>query len=814
MGTTVISQYLHRPNTTELGKGNTHEYYLLVASEYNLRAIFPPTIEVNVKDANSGNIYPLKATSGDEFRINQMGPIYRDFNMGAGDEVAFTAIQRGGQTSIFFTITTYNRVVLISSKKGVEIVNIERLEPYKISDGKFEITLGTKHNASKVKIEFKNAQKKRDDSPNETNYYTVSVDGIALSNKTYYLTLSEDASLDQLPKATFNTIEIEDNDLIQTSENLDNGKYLPNDNLNHIIIDILDENPNQTEYDDLQVLIKKYKDEILATFTNDNKGSVNTASFAYLKLFKLFNEHHLSVRQIEDLLKQENLYPKSGSGSGIGPLFNIVKALLNNDVCGIRIYETKKTPSANKPQITKSSTPEQTIYFGSPGTGKSFGVKADLKKYGIIEDPKEGEQKAGCDRLFRTTFHPDTDYAAFVGAYKPTVNNGTIINKRLTEEELADIYMQKVLPSQSQGTEHQEARIKFGIDYCELFNGTIASYDINHILELAGVAEEANNSGNRAGKTYVSYGVNIGSSSKKTKTQSTINYEFVPQAFTKAYVKAWELTDKGIPVCLIIEEINRGNCAQIFGDLFQLLDRKDDGYSEYPVEADTDLYNYLIGLEGWSDKHPGIENGLCLPPNLHIIATMNTSDQSLFPMDSAFKRRWEWRYIPTKVNADATKMLKIYCKNEEVIYNQEVQEKKLKIGMYEYNWSKFLKAINARIKEATHSDDKQLGFWFVKTPNNSNEIKIETFVSKVIFYLWNDVFKDYGKKKTNPFAYKDAKGEWYICPFSSFFDQDTGEINLGSIHGFLYNIDLIPDLEPDAAAAAEESMQNPLADVE
>ena len=102
----------------------------------------------------------------------------------------------------------------------------------------------------------------------------------------------------------------------------------------------------------------------------------------------------------------------------------------------------------------------------------------------------------------------------------------------------------------------------------------------------------------------------------------------------------------------------------------------------------------------------------------------------------------------------------------------------------------------------------------MKTPNNSNEIKIETFVSKVIFYLWNDVFKDYGKKKTNPFAYKDAKGEWYICPFSSFFDQDTGEINLGSIHGFLYNLDLTPDLEPDAAAAAVESMQNPLADVE
>lgn len=470
--------------------------------------------------------------------------------------------------------------------------------------------------------------------------------------------------------------------------------------------------------------------------------------------------------------------------------------------------------SGKKEDLPNKDIGSNTIYFGSPGTGKSYGVKKHIRKYGIIEDPENGETKVGSERLFRTTFHPDTDYASFVGSYKPTLIGSEKSAILHSEEELAAIYKEEVLPSQNDGTKHQEACIKFGIDYFDHFNGDVASYEINNILGLADDPEENNNSGDRSGKTYVSYGVNIGSSSKKTKTQSTINYEFVPQVFTKAYVKAWELTDKGIPVCLIIEEINRGNCAQIFGDLFQLLDRKDDGYSEYPVEADTDLYNYLIGLEGWSDKHPGIENGLCLPPNLHIIATMNTSDQSLFPMDSAFKRRWEWRYIPTKVNADATKMLKINCKNEEVIYNQEVQEKKLKIGMYEYNWSKFLKAINARIKEATHSDDKQLGFWFVKTPNNSNEIKIETFVSKVIFYLWNDVFKDYGKKKTNPFAYKDAKGEWYICPFSSFFDQDTGEINLGSIHGFLYNLDLIPDLEPDAAAAAEESMQNPLADVE
>ena len=144
----------------------------------------------------------------------------------------------------------------------------------------------------------------------------------------------------------------------------------------------------------------------------------------------------------------------------------------------------------------------------------------------------------------------------------------------------------------------------------------------------------------------------------------------MPQAFLKAYVAAWSNLDT--PYFLIIEEINRGNCAQIFGDLFQLLDRNNAGSSSYAIHADEDITQFLSsdskGFASLSDEQKDairafelhkdngktqavgqdILNGklLLLPPNLYIWATMNTSDQSLFPIDSAFKRRWNWKYMP------------------------------------------------------------------------------------------------------------------------------------------------------------------------
>lgn len=262
------------------------------------------------------------------------------------------------------------------------------------------------------------------------------------------------------------------------------------------------------------------------------------------------------------------------------------------------------------------------------------------------------------------------------------------------------------------------------------------------------------------------------------KEEEKISYKFIPQVFTDTYVEAWnewlKAKEEGTApkhVYLIIEEINRGNCAQVFGDLFQLLDRDYDDFSEYPIKAERDLCTYLQEDCGWDEDHEGVKNGnICLPPNMHFVATMNTSDQSLFPMDSAFKRRWGWEYMPIKT------------KSEEAA-------PKIRLGSLWYDWGEFLRAVNGRIDKATHSEDKQLGYWFVNPKDK--QISVSTFVSKVIFYLWNDVFKDMGANASNPFAFLH-EGKYIVSTFNKFFDSETSEIDLGTINTFMYNLGVYP----------------------
>ncbi len=347
--------------------------------------------------------------------------------------------------------------------------------------------------------------------------------------------------------------------------------------------------------------------------------------------------------------------------------------------------------------------PRQIIYYGAPGTGKSHTIKK--------------EEDVGKITCIRTTFHPDSDYATFVGCYKPHKINGT---KDLT-------------------------------------------------------------------------------------------YEFVEQAFLEAYKQAWMNPKEEI--ALVIEEINRGNCAQVFGDIFQLLDRSDDGWSTYPIKADTDIAEHLeeLHIPGYAatmnqrfgldkegnDRYPDRNwfGFMALPPNMSILATMNTSDQSLFPIDSAFKRRWDWKYIKIKPGKNEN--------GEKLDWNIQIEDangEPVKIigEGTKLPWWEFIQKVNVIIASMTSSADKQLGYFFCKPSKKANEtdekptiITADTLVGKVIFYLWNDVFKDYGFEDASLFTYQkevEGKNMERDLAFADFYDEEGEKVNTERLVDFLQRV--------------------------
>lgn len=394
------------------------------------------------------------------------------------------------------------------------------------------------------------------------------------------------------------------------------------------------------------------------------------------------------------------------------------------------------------------SEPLQQIFYGAPGTGKSHKIKDDA-------DVKIADAK---NLVFRTTFHPDSDYSTFVGCYKPTKEPSLQKQPILDYDSLVD-KLKEYLATEPVNITRSCAL--FGCDY----HDSIVKMQESGGHTIPNLVADAYKSGTTYDST-VRAGMNIYESGTKTQgTSSSITYTFVPQAFLQAYVAAWNNPDEN--VYLVIEEINRGNCAQIFGDLFQLLDRDDNGESEYPIMADRDLAKYLLyekdenNVDVLANKE-GIKDGkLKLPKNLYIWATMNTSDQSLFPIDSAFKRRWDWVYIPIK--------------------NHEEEGYKIEIDGAIYSWWGFLEKINKVIGKVTSSEDKKLGYFFVKA--NGKDIDATKFVGKVLFYLWNDVFKNYGFDNTIFSRAENKKFE-----FSDFFDKN-GEPETTVVNEFLKKLD-------------------------
>lgn len=210
--------------------------------------------------------------------------------------------------------------------------------------------------------------------------------------------------------------------------------------------------------------------------------------------------------------------------------------------------------------------------------------------------------------------------------------------------------------------------------------------------------------------------------------EEKILYTYVPGPFLRMYVKAKESEKTGTPkpCLLIIEEINRANVSAVFGDIFQLLDRNDSNISKYPIHTTEDIKKYLADqLGGNIDEYSTIE----IPNNMYIWATMNSADQGVYPMDTAFKRRWDFTYL--SIN-----------EKEEGIKNY-----KIKVGENEYNWNDLRKAINhVLLEECKVNEDKLMGPYFISNDSlkksivDSNEL-VKVFKNKVIMYLFDDAAK-------------------------------------------------------------------------
>ena len=537
------------------------------------------------------------------------------------------------------------------------------------------------------------------------------------------------------PKQDLILEEIALRDIPEPLPDLDNSNLLPPDKLAQKVRDgfikfwsLIDQNGADFE---------KY----ISQFENTLNPFLQQLDLGYNSIFEIvdYNLYISILKRLESEFAELSYITKGRQNGGykymVGSTHvhysNYLKVLADSDFRAN--MDIEKEQYNNEKQLLTADQPLQLIYYGAPGTGKSHTIDKATDESNSV----------------RTTFHPDSDYAGFVGAYKPT---------------MAPMPVNAVV-------------------------GTIVHHAKNSKDELA--------------------------------FENKIVYKYVPQAFLKAYVEAWKRYSptEDNPYYLVIEEINRGNCAQIFGDLFQLLDRNNQGSSSYAISADEDIAQFLRdaknGFAGFSEEQkevirrfvlkkdsgseepigPSILNGskLLLPPNMRIWATMNTSDQSLFPIDSAFKRRWNWEYMPIE-----------YDKKDWTF----------SVGGKRYSWGKFLGYINPKIDDLTQSEDKQMGYFFAKPDKKSKEdlqendiISTKVFVNKVLFYLWTDVFKDYDLIQ-EPFVYGDKENNNIrkAYRFTDFFPIETSQKLIDFVEGMKLpivgessdNADVVFDSEGDA----------------
>ena len=378
------------------------------------------------------------------------------------------------------------------------------------------------------------------------------------------------------------------------------------------------------------------------------------------------------------------------------------------------------------------SMPRQRIFFGAPGTGKSYSLNEDAKS--LVSNK--------CEHIERVTFHPDYTYANFVGSYKPIMKQSDIECLDDDSKKVLSVLNNRTITTQEKYDELYERFKSTGnLTRIPMILG-LYSDDEFETRKADGTETSDNNSVERNhGRALRKYVQLLSEESYKEK----IAYEYVPGPFIRLLVKA--LQNPTDPYVLIVEEINRANVAAVFGDVFQLLDRDNDGESEYSITTTADMRAYLQRELGKDKDVTTIK----IPSNMFIWATMNSADQGVYPMDTAFKRRWDFSYYG--IDDEETKLSDVAIKPQFTLGQSE----KL------IAWNSLRKAINDELSTDTYNtnEDKLMGpFFLIEEAFKDNNSFNEAFKNKVLMYLFDDVVK---QKRRSFFKCENSNRYSSIC---------------------------------------------------
>ena len=416
-----------------------------------------------------------------------------------------------------------------------------------------------------------------------------------------------------------------------------------------------------------------------------------------------------------------------------------------------RPYMNSLTNTPNEHEIDTEAKFNR-IVFGAPGTGKSHLLEKDSKAFG--------------NNVERVTFHPSYSYANFVGTYKPTMISNDL--PWLVDDEKKNVIA--VLQDKSKTAQEKYDLLydKFkgeGLTRLPLLLG-IYTDDGFKTRKMDGTDAVGDNSVERNhGKAIRPY-LNL----QANNSGKEISYEYVPGPFMRIYTQAINHPEEKF--LLIIEEINRANVAAVFGDVFQLLDRK-NGVSEYPIATSEDIKAFILNnleclkgkkIDEFSEEESRLYQEMRIPDNMFIWATMNSADQGVFPMDTAFKRRWEFEYIGVDDEA------------------KEVEKYIIPIGDKEHRkhvkWNDLRERINDILvsDECKVNEDKLLGPFFIsknmlESACENEERFIKAFESKVIMYLFEDAMKMRPKN-----IFKKHEGKMTFSAICKTFEEKGEEL--------------------------------------